>query len=57
VSKNTSTSSCSFEQLDDVLDAVAGLVEGGFELAVWLLALTRKRSFLITCRPGLDGLA
>jgi transposase len=22
-----------------------------------LLALTRKRSFLITCRPGLDGLA
>jgi hypothetical protein len=21
--------------LDDVLDAVAGLVEGGFELAVW----------------------
>jgi hypothetical protein len=22
-----------------------------------MLALTRKRSFLITCRPGLDGLA
>jgi len=26
-------------------------------LEVYLLALTRKRSFLITCRPGLDGLA
>jgi hypothetical protein len=29
-----------------------------FSIAVdELLALTRKRSFLITCRPGLDGLA
>jgi DNA invertase Pin-like site-specific DNA recombinase len=28
-----------------------------FEKADLVLALTRKRSFLITCRPGLDGLA
>ena len=39
VNKNTSTTSSSFEQLDDVLDGAIGLVEGRFELAVGPLGI------------------